>query len=337
MTTSRFARRGVLSAIVASALFATLVAPAAAQPAANAPNTRAPAAPRFQTISALGDTLRELPLSAEVRARYERQLAVARQAYLKAPANLDSIIWYARRLGYLGRQRESIEMYTRGLALHPDNPWLLRHRGHRWISVRDFDAAIRDLKRADELTRDKPDEIEPDGQPNAANTPIGTLKSNIGYHLALAYYLNGSWGEAADVAQREVNAATNDDRRVSMAHWLYMALRRAGRNTEAAAVLQPMRRDMRIIENQAYHRLMLLYKGILPADSVLTVSANGELSVQDASAAYGVANWHWYNGRRADAEALWRRIVAGGQWGAFGSIAAEVELSRIPGGNSPRR
>ena len=337
MTISRSARCGVLTALVASALSATMVAPAAAQPAASTPNTRAPVAPRFQAISALGDTLRELPLSAEVRARYERQLAVARQAYLKTPANLDSIIWYARRLGYLGRQRESIEIYTRGLAIHPDNPWLLRHRGHRWISVRDFDAAIRDLKRADELTRDKPDEIEPDGQPNAANTPIGTLKSNIGYHLALAYYLNGSWGEAADVAQREVNAATNDDRRVSMAHWLYMSLRRAGRNAEAAAVLQPMRRNMRIIENQAYHRLMLLYKGILPADSVLTASANGELSVQDASAAYGVANWHWYNGRRAEAEALWRRIVAGGQWGAFGSIAAEVELSRIPGGNTPRR
>jgi tetratricopeptide (TPR) repeat protein len=314
---------------------------AAAQPATRpttaAANTRAPAAPRFQAISMLGDTLRALPLAEPVRARYERQLADARRAYLKTPTNVDSIIWYARRLGYLGRLRESIEIYTRGLALYPDNAWLLRHRGHRWISVRDFDAAVRDLKRADELTRDKPDEVEPDGQPNAANTPIGTLKSNVGYHLALAHYLNGSWGEAATVAQREVDAANNDDRRVSMAHWLYMALRRAGRNDEAAKVLQPMQRDMRIIENQAYHKLMLLYKGVLPADSVLTASATGELSVQDASAAYGVANWHWYNGRRADAEALWRRIVAGGQWGAFGTIAAEVELSRIPGGSTLKR
>lgn len=311
-----------------------LAQPAAARAAAN---TRAPATPAFQAISELGDTLRALPLSDAVRARYERQLADARRAYLHTPTNLDSIIWYARRLGYLGKLRESIEIYTRGLALHPENPWLLRHRGHRYISVRDFDAAIGDLKRADELTRDQPDQVEPDGQPNAANTPIGTLKSNIGYHLALAYYLKGSWGEAADVAQREVAAATNDDRRVSMAHWLYMALRRAGRNAEAAKVLQPMRRNMRIVENEAYHKLMLLYKGVLPADSVLSVSPSGELSVQDASAAYGVANWHWYNGRRAEAESLWRRIVAGGQWGAFGTIAAEVELARLPGGAVLRR
>jgi hypothetical protein len=207
---------------------------------------------------------------------------------------------------------------------------MLRHRGHRYVSVRDFDAAVNDLKRADELTRDKPDEVEPDGQPNAANSPIGTLKSNIAYHLALAYYLKGSWGEAADIAQREVTNATNDDRRVSMAHWLYMSLRRAGRNADAAKVLVPMRRNMRIIENQPYHRLMLLYKGVLPPDSVLVASPTGELSVEDASAAYGVANWHWYNGRRAEAQALWTRIVAGGQWGAFGTIAAEAELARFP-------
>jgi tetratricopeptide (TPR) repeat protein len=322
-----------LSASMRTTLIATLVLAVPslgdAQPATAQPAT-APSAPRFQTISLLGDTLRAFPLSEATRARYERQLADARRAYLKTPTNADSIIWYARRLGYLGRLRESIEIYTRGLALHPNNPWMLRHRGHRYVSVRDFDAAVNDLKRAEELTRDKPDEVEPDGQPNAANSPIGTLKSNIAYHLALAYYLKGSWGEAADIAQREVTNATNDDRRVSMAHWLYMSLRRAGRNAEAAKVLVPMRRDMRIIENQAYHRLMLLYKGVLPPDSVLVASPTGELSVEDASAAYGVANWHWYNGRRAEAQALWTRIVAGGQWGAFGTIAAEAELARFP-------
>jgi tetratricopeptide (TPR) repeat protein len=319
----------LIAALVVAAPLPSGAQPATAQPASAQPAT-APRAPRFQAISLLGDTLRAFPLSEATRARYERQLAEARRAYLKTPTNADSIIWYARRLGYLGRLRESIEIYTRGLALHPNNPWMLRHRGHRYISVRDFDAAVNDLKRAEELTRDKPDEVEPDGQPNAAKTPIGTLKYNIANHLALVYYLKGSWGEAADIAQREVTNATNDDRRVSMAHWLYMSLRRAGRNAEAAKVLVPMRRNMRIIENQPYHRLMLLYKGVLPPDSVLVASSTGELSVEDASAAYGVANWHWYNGRRAEAQALWTRIVAGGQWGAFGTIAAEAELARFP-------
>ena len=282
-----------------------------------------------QAISLLGDTLRSLPLSATVRARYEAQLADARRAYEHTPANLDSIIWYARRLGYLGQLREYIEVYTRGLTLHPDNPWLLRHRGHRFISVRDFDAAARDLERAAALVAGTPDVVEPDGQPNASGIPIGTLHSNIGYHLALAHYLRGDWARAAAVAQREVDIASNDDRRVSMAHWLYMSLRRGGHDAEAARVLVPMRRDMTVVENEGYLRLMLLYKGELPPDSVLKVGPNGEMSVTDASAAYGVANWHFYNGRRDEAARLFRRIVAGGQWGAFGTIAAEAELARL--------
>lgn len=284
---------------------------------------------RVQAMSLLGDTLRTLPLSATVRARYETQLADARRAFERTPTNVDSLIWYARRLGYLGQLRESIDIYTRGIAQYPGNPWLYRHRGHRYISVRDFPAAIRDLERATQLTAGKPDQVEPDGQPNAQNTPIGTLHSNIGYHLALAYYLQGNWAKAAEVAAGEVKAATNDDRRVSMAHWWYMALRRAGRTADAANVLEPMSRDMRVIENHGYHKLILLYKGVLPVDSVLTVGPGGELSVQDASVAYGVANWHLYSGRSAQAEALFKRIVAGGQWGAFGTIAAEAELARL--------
>lgn len=301
-------------------------APAEAQPR---PRPVQPAAPAWQTISLLGDTLRTLPLSATVRARYEAQMQTARGAYERTPSNVDSIIWYARRLGYLGQLRESIQIYTAGMALYPDNPWLYRHRGHRYISVRDFDAAIRDLERARQLTDGKPDEVEPDGQPNAQNTPIGTLQSNIGYHLALAYYLKGDFENAVRVARAEVAAASNDDRRVSMAHWLYLSLRRLGRDAEAAQAVAPMGRDLKVIENENYHRLMGLYRGELSPDALLKVNADGSMSVEDASSAYGIATWHWVNGRRAEATALLRRMVATGQWGAFGTIAAEADLARL--------
>ncbi|MDP1890116.1 MAG: prolyl oligopeptidase family serine peptidase [Gemmatimonadaceae bacterium] len=312
--------------VVGAAVMTVAVAPAlSAQAGTAAPPRRVD----VQAVSLLGDSLRTLPLSAAARARYEAQLAEARRAYEHTPADLDSIIWYARRLGYVGQLRESIEIYTRGLAIHRDNPWLLRHRGHRYISVRDFDAAVRDLDLAAVLVVGKPDIVEPDGQPNPRGIPIGTLHSNIGYHLALAHYLRGDWTKAAAVARREVDIATNDDRRVSMAHWLYMSLRRSGRDAEAARLVAPMRRDMNIVENEAYHRLMLLYKGELPADSVLATGADGQMSVSDVSAAYGVANWHLANGRRAEGVRLLQRIVATGQWGAFGTIAAEADLARM--------
>ncbi len=294
------------------------------------PQAASPALPPgAEAISLLGDTLRTFPLAPATKARYEAQLAEAKAAYERAPTDVDSIIWYGRRLGYLGRLREAIDVYSRGIALHPDNPWLYRHRGHRYISVRELDRAAADLERATELTRGKPDEVEPDGQPNAKNTPIGTLHSNVAYHLALAYYLKGDFARAVPVYRREIADARNDDRLVSTAHWLYMSLRRLGRDKEAAEVLVPIRRDMNVIENDTYHRLLLLYKGELPVDSVLSVGPTGEMSVTDATGAYGVGNWHLYNGRRAEAERVFRRILAGGQWGAFGYIAAEAEIARM--------
>ena len=327
-TLRAFSRRPVALTLAGASLVAVALSACRTPDAPPVPPVD-PVAPAYQTVSLLGDTLRTLPLSAETRARYERQLAEERTAYEHAPTDVDSIIWYARRLGYLGQLRESIEVYGRGIALYPDNPWLYRHRGHRYISVRDFASAVTDLEKAAALVEGKPDVVEPDGQPNASNTPIGTLHSNIGYHLALAYYLQGKYDLAAKAAQREVTAASNDDRRVSMGHWLYMSLRRQGQDSAAAAVVAPMGRTMKILENEAYHRLVLLYRGELPPDSVLTTSPTGELSVSDASAAYGLATWYSYTGRQDDAVALWRRIVGAGQWGAFGTIAAEAELARL--------
>jgi tetratricopeptide (TPR) repeat protein len=282
-----------------------------------------------QAVSLLGDTLRELPLSATTRRRYRSQADEAADVLELDPIDVESIIWYGRRLAYLGQFREAIDVYSSGIALYPNNAWLYRHRGHRYLSVRDFDRAITDLERAARLVDGKPDEVEEDGQPNARNMPIGTLHSNINYHLGLGYYLKGDFARAALVYRRDLAEARNDDRRVSATHWLYMSLRRLGRDAEAAETLKPIHRDMQVIENDTYRRLDLMYKGEMPIDSVLVVAPSGEMSVTDATAAYGVGNWYLYNGKRADAERIFRRIIAGGQWGAFGYIAAEVELARM--------
>src|SRR6185503_15113135 len=120
-----------------------IVLAACSQGSRTAPTPALP--PGVEAISLLGDTLRALPLSGETKARYERQLAEAKAAYDRTPTNADSIIWYGRRLAYLGRIREAIDVYSRGLELYPENAWLLRHRGHRYVSVRELDRAAADL------------------------------------------------------------------------------------------------------------------------------------------------------------------------------------------------
>ena len=120
----------------------------------------------------------------------ESYLAKAKADYDRDPSSADNAIWLGRRLAYLGRFSEAIDTFTQGILKHPGDARLYRHRGHRYITLRKFDLAIRDLKRAADLI-EGPDQIEPDGQPNARNIPTSTLDSNIYYHLGLAHYLKG--------------------------------------------------------------------------------------------------------------------------------------------------
>lgn len=124
------------------------------------------------------------------RVKLESDLAHAETAY-NAGTTEDNAIWLGRRLAYLGRYREAIHIYTINLVRYPSSYKLLRHRGHRYITVREFDLAIADLTRASFLISNVPDEIEPDGAPNPSGVPRSTSHSNIWYHLALAHYLKG--------------------------------------------------------------------------------------------------------------------------------------------------
>ena len=263
------------------------------------------------------------------RAKMEVQLADARRAYTATPTNADSIIWFGRRTAYMGRFNEAIEIYTQGIAAHPSDARLFRHRGHRYLSTRQLPKAIADFERAYALTQGTPDQVEPDGQPNARNIPTSSLQGNIRYHLGLAYYLSGQFDKALPFYREDVAAARgNNDMLVATSHWLYMTLRRLHRDAEAAAVLAPITASMDVIENGAYHRLLLLYKGELREQDLLkNFGADGNL--EDITTAYGVGNWHLYNGRTAEADALFTRIVAAkSQWASFGYLTAEAERAR---------
>lgn len=279
-----------------------------------------------EAVSLQGQPLFPPPLSENAATTYAARLAEAKAAYGHTPDNADSIIWLGRRTAYPGQFRKAIEIYTRGIALHPNDARLYRHRGHRYITIRRFDLAVRDFERAAELVKGRPDEVEPDGLPNARNIPTGTLQFNIWYHLGLAHYLRGDFPRALAAYGECMKVSRNADTRVATSHWLYMTLRRLGREQDAANVLVPITRDMDVIEDEAYHRLLLFYKGELPVDSLVPAEP---APIADVASAYGVANWYLYNGRTSDAERLYRRILDTTQWPSFGFIAAEADVAML--------
>ena len=285
--------------------------------------------PGAQAVSLFGDTLYPPTQPAEIREGNEQRLAAAREAYEADRSSADALIWLGRRTAYLGRYREAIGIFAQGIRRHPDDARMYRHRGHRYISVRRFDLAIEDLEHATGLVRGKADEVEPDGLPNARNIPTSTLQFNIWYHLGLAYYLTDDL-ENALRAYRECWAVSNNpDAIVASSYWLYMILRRLGQEDDADAVLDGITPEMDIIENESYRRLSLLNKGELSQDDLLDTSGEADVPLANATTGYGVGNWHWMNGRQAEAERVWRGVLQGSQWAAFGFIAAESDMARM--------
>lgn len=269
------------------------------------------------------------PVSEEAKREMEARLSEARARYAAEPNNPEVVIWLGRRLGYLGRFTEAIETYTASLKYLPREARLYRHRGHRYITLRRFDLAIADLKRAAALVKGRPDEVEPDGQPNARNIPTSTLQFNIWYHLGLAQYLTGQNKAALESYRECLQVSKNNDSIVATTHWLYMTLRRLNRTKEAARVLESIHPGMEIIENDGYYRLTLMYKSLLNANELLAETLKHGSSAGSHSVLYGIGYWHLYQGRRDEALKVYREILKSDQWTSFGYIAAESDLNRL--------
>lgn len=280
-----------------------------------------------EAVSLLGRRLYPRPIPDETRARLEAELAEVEARYQANPSDVETLLWYGRRLAYLERYRDALEVFGEGIRRFPDDPRVYRHRGHRLITVRRFDDAVVDLEHAADLIQGRPDEPEPDGAATPHGVPVSTLHSNIWYHLGLAYYLKGEWENAAHAYEAGLEVSLNDDMQVAMRDWLYMTLRRLGRETEALRVLAPIHRGMQVEENGSYLRRLLMYKGELPVDALHLEEGADELTL--ATQGYGLGNWYLYNGDPERAREIFEQVVAGGYWAAFGHIAAEVELARM--------
>lgn len=281
-----------------------------------------------EVTSFLGQPLVSPAIPEEQRKTLEENLAKANADYAKDPDNADNLIWVGRRLGYLGRYREAIAMFSRGALKFPEDVRFLRYRGHRYITVREPDKAIVDLAKADELIRSRglTDSPEPDGAKAAPGATPSTLFFNVYYHLGLAHYLKGDY-PAAEKAYREClkHSQTSPDSVAATSRWLYATLRHEGKAEEAAKLVAPLAKDMKVGESSAYKDLLLLYKGEKTPEQVLTGATDG---LNHPTLGYGVADWYLVGGQKEKALALMREVVRGPQWAAFGFAAAEAELAR---------
>lgn len=318
-------RRHVVLGIAGGA--ATILAPGI--PAAIASSLARGSDEPVEAIGFDGRELRRPVLAPERRRRLEGDLAEARRRVRQQTGDVRRLVWVGRRLGYLGRYTDAIEWFGTALEAHPGDPELLRHRGHRWITVRKIDAAIADLELAAANLGDRQDEVEPDGLPNAANRPTGTLGTNIHYHLGLARAVGGDPAAGRRHFATCDRIATTDDMRVAARWWMAACAILAGDVAGAREIAVNTTPSPVLHENEGYHDLLMAMAGRIDPEAL-----EGPDALAGATLGFGRALIALANGQSVRAHrARLRAIVEAGPWAAFGAIAAEARLASLRPGS----
>lgn len=245
------------------------------------------------------------PAGVEYRAQADTgPVARAMDSLARDPSNVQKIIALGVAQSGARQFREAIETFTRGLAIAPNDPMLYRWRGHRYLSVREWDRSLADLQKGYALD----------------STNYGIL-----YHLGIVRFARGEFDEAARIFAMALPRAPNAGEQGGSVDWLWMSLMRAGRAAEAQALLD--RKPDTQPNTNAYAARIRLYRGEIGPDQLITPADSAD--VQASTLNYGLGNWYLVRGDTANARAAFDRSIKAGGWPGFGFILSEIELRRL--------
>jgi len=232
------------------------------------------------------------------------RIAAPRAALARSPSDRARVLELANAQATARQFREAIATYTAALEQSPNDPILLRWRGHRYLAVREFTRARDDLERASDL----------------APELYGAW-----FHLGLARFFLADFDGATDAFRKARSLAGSASERASSVDWLWSALSRGGRRDEADQVLSEPREAA--VSSDAYEKRIALYLGRVKPDDL--VARSDTTSVAHATLTHGIGQWSLIRGDTASARRWFTRSLATGAWPSFGFIAAEVEIARL--------
>ncbi len=236
-------------------------------------------------------------------------VAAAARLYAAEPT-LERAIALGAAQSAIRQYREALQTYSDAVRRWPDAAIAYRWRGHRRLTLRDFDGARADLLRATQLD--------------------STLYGGW-YHLGVVSFITGDFATAARAFRTAIPLAPDAGERAGSTDWLWQSLSRSGQHDAAAALLRA--RPDSVPAGNAYETRLKLYRGQIAPDQVFTPADTA--GIQRATLAFGLGSWYLARGDSASGNDWFRRAYAADEgWPAFGFIAAEAALARRarPGG-----
>jgi tetratricopeptide (TPR) repeat protein len=260
----------------------------------------------------------------------QKELLKAQEIHINAPNDISKNILYGRRLADIGLYYEAIKIFSEGLDVNPTSFRLLRHRGQRYITIRQFDLAIEDLQRAAFYSRPAKNETEYEFDGNNPEDALTNDKFNIYYYLGIAHFLKGNYDKAISSFKKCQSYATNNDLLVALTHWFYLTYRKIGNETSALQLLAPISKRMKVIKNSDYLNLLLVFKGALDAETALANAENENKSL-NPRIGFGVAHWYLFKGDIDKSTRIFDLVLLNDRWESVEYIATESYLKNTQG------
>ena len=156
------------------------------------------------------------------------------------PKNVDKLITLGLAQTAIRQVREAIATFTTAIMLEPTKAILYRHRGHRYVSLGEYDQALADMN---------------------TGAKLDATIYGIWYHKGVAHFAKQQFAEAAQAFATGRPHAPSDNEFIGSTDWMWMSLARAGKAAEAEQVIRSIPDSIKIPADYAYGRRLRLYRG----------------------------------------------------------------------------
>ncbi len=266
---------------------------------------------------------------------YQSELDQARSHYLGNLKEVKAYADYGKKCLRLGYVENALQVLSKGIDQFPNTADLYFWRGVAGVQGRQFQTAVNDLWKAGKavegqrgvkgITDRSEDEVKIDA----------SLPYLIYHWMGLAFQSQGDYSNAEKMYEISGDFSTNSDLYCRAYYWQYQAFRRAGRDADAASILESVSPDMYIsTSTRPYLDALLYFKGKLGEKDLVDLDATPQSSPEAASwtvRAYAVAVKAKLDNQEERYFKVLERIVATPFWNQSAYIAAEADHHRIAG------